>query len=582
MATGLTPASSAENDEKFSGSEMSTPAFSGSVDYSAVVHPHVGDAYFTGNIYEHAQRITNEAATRNRSLSNYGDTYLRHIKALSLSWPRLLYLAEFMEASTAPAKAKLLSVREKAERLNRVKASVLSFSDVQDVERKDSNSLEGLTYLLKHSDSNIKKNRLIVLEDLSSGLIELLGSHFDVDPRFFRSHLEDHTWFNTKDPWVELPELDSTIKSRSYFTIRYVQARYFENDLYSQAAKRQAGSFNVLRRIDLEGSAESGTDKWWDGTGGSVGIIRHKVSLWVKPQRENDTWTGILLLDPSLTEGHLLWNGYGNLDSPPSIHEKRQLMSTSSLSFSETFISQAMTIGPTLGAVDNVEPEFITAPLYPLIFGQWLVALEYTFTGLFQVEWHIDASRVYEPQDPSRQRGPKELDDCLQRLHKWQRRLPFFTSWLESTITSLEGRYRTAHATPFHQQSNLDQDLSPNAPKLWTGIISDFRTLHTRFSNLALRADKILNIATAITSVQENKRAIEQSQRLTLITYLAFIFIPLSFVSSFLSMNGDFSSQRKAYPTFFEVGLPMCLLALGAAVYGRHLQRFWIGLLKKA
>ncbi|KAL9608813.1 MAG: hypothetical protein Q9167_006370 [Letrouitia subvulpina] len=578
MAAGLNPASSAENSEKVSGSEMSTPVFNDSMDYSAVVHPHVGDAYFTGNIYEHGQRPTNEDATRNRSFSDYGDTYLRHVKALSLSWPRLLYLAEFMEASTVPAKAKLLSVREKAERSNRVKASILSFNNVQDVERTDSNSLESLTYLLKHSGGNIKKNRLMIFEDLSSGLIELLGSHFDVDPRFFRGHLEDHTWFNTKDPWVELPELDSTIKNRSYFTIRYVQARYFENDLYSQAAKRQAGSFNVLRRIDLEGSAESGTDKWWDGTGGSVGIVRHKVSLWVKPKRENDAWTGILLLDPSLTEGHLLWNGYGNLDSPPSIYEQRQLMPTSSFSFFEAFISQAMTIGLVPGAV---EPELITAPLYPLIFGQWLVALEYTFTGLFQVEWHIDASRVYEPQDPSRQRGPKELDDCLQRLHKWQRRLPFFTSWLELTITSLEGRYQTAYAIPFQKQSNLDQDSSPTAPKLWAEIISDFRTLHMRFSNLALRADKILNIATAITSVQENKRAIEQSQRLTLITYLAFIFIPLSFVSSFLSMNGDFASQKKAYPTFFEVGLPICLLALGAAAYGSHLQKFWISLLKK-
>lgn len=37
-------------------------------------------------------------------------------------------------------------------------------------------------------------------------------------------------------------------------------------------------------------------------------------------------------------------------------------------------------------------------------------------------------------------------------------------------------------------------------------------SMHARFSNLALRADKILNIATAITSIQENKRAVEQNQ----------------------------------------------------------------------
>ena len=218
--------------------------------------------------------------------------YLQHVKVLSSSWPRLQYLADFMEASTVPAKARLIPAHDKAERWNRVKVSVLSFSSLNDIERKDCTSLENLSSLLKNPERNAKPHRLIVSEDLSSGLIEFLGSFFDVDPHFFRGHLEDHTWFNTKDPWVELPELDSSIKKRSYLSIRYVQARYFENNFNSQAAKRQAGSFNVLRRIDLEGSAESGTDKWWDGTGGSVGLIRHKASLWVKPRKGSDAWTG--------------------------------------------------------------------------------------------------------------------------------------------------------------------------------------------------------------------------------------------------------------------------------------------------
>ena len=271
---------------------------------------------------------------------------------------------------------------------------------------------------------------------------------------------------------------------------------------------------------------------------------------------------GILLLDPSITEGHLLWNGYGSLDSPPSIHDKRQLTSNPNASLFESFISKVMLAKLAPGS----EPETIMAPLYPLIFGQWLVTLEYTFTGLFQVEWHIDASRAYEPQDPSRQRGPKELDDCLQRLHKWQRRLPFLISWLHLTITSLEGRYRTDDA---HQ--------TDSTPEVFTEVISDFRTLHTRFSTLALRADKILNIATAITSIQENKRAIEQNQSLSLVTYLAFVFIPLSFVSSFLSMNGDLENQTKAYSRFFEIALPLSLMASGVAIYGKHVREYWRG-----
>ena len=276
---------------------------------------------------------------------------------------------------------------------------------------------------------------------------------------------------------------------------------------------------------------------------------------------------GILLLDPSITEGHLLWNGCGSLNSPPSIHNKHQPTLNLNQSCFETLMSQALTSRLAPGTLNSSEPEAIIAPLYPLIIGQWLINLEYTFTGLFQVEWHIDASRAYEPQDPSRQRGPKELDDCLQRLHKWQRRLPFFLSWLQYTITSLEGRYATS-----------DAPRTSDTSKVFAGVISDFHTLHARFSNLALRANKILNTATAITSIQENKRAIEQNQTLSLVTHLAFVFIPLSFVSSFLSMNGDLEGQTQAYLRFFETALPLSLMAFGVAIYGKHVREFWRGI----
>ena len=241
MGAKLTLASPVESDDNSSDSEICTPLFDTDMKSSALIHPHVGNNYFTGNNYEHPWRASNEAAAKDRSTrctarvstqwvalangsSNYSGTYVQYVRALSWSWLRLLYLVEFMEASTVPAKAKLLSIHEKTERWNRVKASVLSFSNLQDIERKDCASLEDLSKLLNNPENNIKPNRLIISEDYSSGLIELLGSHFDVDPHFFRGHIEDHTWFNTKDPWVELPEADSTLKKRSFSNIRYVQA----------------------------------------------------------------------------------------------------------------------------------------------------------------------------------------------------------------------------------------------------------------------------------------------------------------------------------------------------------------------
>ena len=194
------------------------------------------------------------------------------------------------------------------------------------------------------------------------------------------------------------------------------------------------------------------------------------------------------------------------------------------------------------------------APLYPLIFTQWLVTLEYTFTGLYQVEQHIDSSRQNESQDLSRQCGPQALDACLQKLHKWQRRLPFFTSWLHATIIFLEGRNQAAQVNQAQQLGIYSRNSSTTISQPWAGVLSNFRTLHTRFSALALRTDKILNIATAAISLQESKRAVQQSQSVSRITYPAFISIRLCFVSSFLRWRAILQLKGKRTRFFFCSG----------------------------
>lgn len=54
---------------------------------------------------------------------------------------------------------------------------------------------EQIKKLGDEKDSSIKF-RLWVVEDLSREVIEALGSHYDVDPSFFREHIVDYIWYN--------------------------------------------------------------------------------------------------------------------------------------------------------------------------------------------------------------------------------------------------------------------------------------------------------------------------------------------------------------------------------------------------
>jgi hypothetical protein len=65
-----------------------------------------------------------------------------------------------------------------------------------------------------------QKNRLLVVQDLSTRMIEKLGTAFDIEPGFFRTHIGDYVWLNTRDPQAEIPDLKSpSIKSNHFSAV---------------------------------------------------------------------------------------------------------------------------------------------------------------------------------------------------------------------------------------------------------------------------------------------------------------------------------------------------------------------------
>jgi hypothetical protein len=190
-----------------------------------------------------------------------------------------------------------LTPEDRNERLNRVNISVVEYGDQIDSQHLKTPDeldkfLEGLT-----ENESAQKNRLLVVQDLSTHMIEKLGSNFDIEPGFFRTHIGDYVWLNTRDPQAEIPDLETFSIRSNYFYAHYVSPRYFENQDQLKAAKAQAESFNVLRRIDHDGRFKT----WSDMPGSDVGLVRGKVSLWVRPSRGlNEAWLGERFPSPSV------------------------------------------------------------------------------------------------------------------------------------------------------------------------------------------------------------------------------------------------------------------------------------------
>lgn len=147
--------------------------------------------------------------------------------------------------------------------------------------RQLTNALEGL------SAKSATKLNLIVVEDLSRNVIEVLGSHFDIDPSFFRQHLADYSWFNLGSWWRDPPNLDIASSAQNWLTIRFIRARCFASTESFNKGKKSSNRFNVYRRLDND---HNESPHWDVGVGreSRIGHMRSRASLWIDPTAAPD------------------------------------------------------------------------------------------------------------------------------------------------------------------------------------------------------------------------------------------------------------------------------------------------------
>ena len=99
----------------------------------------------------------------------------------------------------------------------------------------------------------------------------------------------------------------------------------------------------------------------------------------------------------------------------------------------------------------------------------------------------------------------------------------------------------------------------------------DFLPILGRLRGCKDKAESILSVVTGYLSVrqgegsleqtrvaiEQSKVAIKESHLISKLTYLALIFIPLSYIASLFSMGGDFLPGASHFWVYFAVALPM-------------------------
>lgn len=441
--------------------------------------------------------------------------------------------------------------------------------------------------------------------------------------------------------------------------MRFPRCRYFKNKESFDNGREEADRFNVQRRLE----ADHNQSKFWDTTKiqankpqeARVGTIRTRVTFWMREPSKtdkadsttgrtarsshSDTTTrtntpseetapegpvvGVLLLDPTIKEGHPLWRNlqYRNWTKIPSMSEDAPNLRGPWLeasSFFDDFLHWATTpeafqflncAGSENDHHDGepTSPSPICLPtqaLLHMVCNEWLTLLEYIKTRLMQIDWAIAFPDGFLSKD-------EQIEQSLQKLHHWRRVVPVYRTMLTETFlrvfretkhpdrmhpdrlrpsiddvfdkTMLSDRDRsTNHENMVQQRENRRSAMMARGGRPGHATVGptsalddlmnrdcinaykqDYSIVLTQMEECQSRIDRLTEVLTAVINMEDSRRGYKDNKNLQWLTWLATFFIPLSFVATMLSMTTDsLSSLSEATVLWAEVSIPSGLVII--------------------
>ena len=184
-------------------------------------------------------------------------------------------------------------------------------------------------------------------------------------------------------------------------------------------------------------------------------------------------------------------------------------------------------------------PNVLGIPILSIVAAEWITVVTYITTTLTKIEYELENAQYRD--------SSTGLTGALDRLHPLRRLMPVYKNMITDVLTTL--------------LNPLTLDPSTPCPKLY----HDFTTVLEAIDALQTRTQNIISLATTIISIEENQRAMKMNVNLVRVTYLAVIFVPMAFVSSFFSMTPNLEAIEGTIWVYFAVAIPLTVLCVAAA-----------------
>lgn len=197
--------------------------------------------------------------------------------------------------------------------------------------------------------------------------------------------------------------------------------------------------------------------------------------------------------------------------------------------------------GPPDG-FDKAAPSLFALSYYPLriILAEWMnyVAIMSRTTKKYNYKMNeLDQTET----------SLNNLNDDLRSLQSWLRRTMSTQQKIASVIRFLD---------PKSEKAELEVRT-----QLW----EDYQYLAASIEACAHRLEVTLPITTSMVQIIDSRQSLREASYISRLTYLALVFLPLTFISGLFSMEGAFAAGNPRFWVYFVVAVPV---TLGVVVWG--------------
>jgi hypothetical protein len=207
---------------------------------------------------------------------------------------------------------------------------------------------------------------------------------------------------------------------------------------------------------------------------------------------------------------------------------------------------------------DPANPSIITLGYYPMkiIAAEWMV---YTLLMSAYVKFY-----EYSFRNPTKRSMEADIVD----LQRWRRRGKQSLHKLALVEQSLQ--CIVPHP---HDDASLDNTA-------YQKLRQDFRYLSTQVEYYSQSFESTLSVAASIVQLTDARRSIDEAINMRNLTYIALVFIPMTFASGLLSMQDDFLPGRKDFGTYLALAVPLVAVVLGFSLVTSAAFRNWWRMVK--